>query len=272
VTAASDVYSLGAVLYELLTGSLPHRIEKSTPLALERAICLEPTAAPSTAVRNNRTLARRLAGDLDNIILCAMQKDPERRYTSAEHLAEDLQRYLEHRPVRARPDSPGYRAGKFIRRNRLPATLVGAATAAVVMAAGVATYEARANQIRFREAIRAERGLKRELAGAYARLGKMQSGTPEAVGTYAATVELTKTLWEADPLDARTLNDYGAAQLNLGLAMPLERAKEKRAALERTRDWLTGETRKNPTNAQLRQQLDTATAALAALGQGRTKP
>jgi serine/threonine-protein kinase len=104
VTIRTDVYSLGAVLYELLSGARPHRIEKCTPLALERAICLDETLPPSVAAaRADRDLSRRLEGDLDNIILRAMQKQPERRYASVEHFADDLNRYLEHRPVLARP-------------------------------------------------------------------------------------------------------------------------------------------------------------------------
>jgi tetratricopeptide (TPR) repeat protein len=142
VTVASDVYSLGTVLYELLTGARPHRIERCTPLALERAICLDPVLAPSVAAAADRALARRLKGDLDNIILCAIQKEPARRYASVELLAEDLQRFLEHRPVTARPDSTAYRIGKFIRRNRLSVALGAVATLAVLTGAVVARQQA----------------------------------------------------------------------------------------------------------------------------------
>src|SRR5262245_60285727 len=118
VTIASDIYSLGAVLYELLCLVRPHLIDEVTPLALERAICLDETVAPSAAVRENPTLSRRLKGDLDNIVLRAMQTLPERRYPSVEQMAEDIRRHLEHLPIVARPDSLAYRAAKFIRRNR----------------------------------------------------------------------------------------------------------------------------------------------------------
>ncbi len=149
VVIASDVYSLGAVLYELLTGVRPHHIEQCTPLALERAICLDPVIPPSQAARNDRALSRRLAGDLDNIILRAMQKEPERRYASVEHMAEDLRRYLAHRPVIARPDSLAYRVGKFVRRNRL---VVGASLLLALAVGGSVVLlerEARIAQERF---------------------------------------------------------------------------------------------------------------------------
>src|SRR5262249_44125790 len=87
ITIASDVYSPGAVLSPLLSGARPHRIEQCTPLALERAICLDETIAPSAAAYNH-TVAKRLRGDLDNIILRAMQKEPPRRYPSVEQMAE----------------------------------------------------------------------------------------------------------------------------------------------------------------------------------------
>lgn len=115
VTVVSDVYSLGAVLYELLTSVRPHRIGSYTPQAVERAICDLDVQRPSQAAP---ALAKQLEGDLDTILLKAMQKDPARRYASAEQLAQDLRRYLEHRPILARTDSVSYRAAKFLRRNR----------------------------------------------------------------------------------------------------------------------------------------------------------
>jgi serine/threonine protein kinase len=271
VTAASDVYSLGAVLYELLTGLRPHRIPNASPQALERAICLEPITPPSAALRGNTPLARRLAGDLDAIVLCAMQKAPERRYASAEHLADDLRRHLEHRPVAARPDSAAYRAGKFLRRNRIPASLAGTATSAMAVLAGFAIYETRAGQEKMRKMTAAGRALQRELACVYGLLGDLQAHAPEGVRAYTARRAITKALWEADPTDARSQSDYAVAQVGLGLAIPAERASEKRAVLEQARDWLKATVRQSPANPALREQLNQAHAALAALAQGRTQ-
>jgi tetratricopeptide (TPR) repeat protein/tRNA A-37 threonylcarbamoyl transferase component Bud32 len=150
ITVASDIYSLGAVLYELLTGVRPHRIERQTPLGYERAICIDPTLPPSQVARE-AAVARRLKGDLDNIVMRAMQKEPARRYSSVEHLADDLRRFLEHRPVTARPDSFIYRTGKFVRRNLLAVTLCAVAAVAVIGGSAIAIEEARIAGERFQD-------------------------------------------------------------------------------------------------------------------------
>jgi tetratricopeptide (TPR) repeat protein len=123
VTTAADVYSLGAILYELLTGSKAHRIGSPSTAEVERVVCRTPITRPSGAVPETTPgaarLRRQLAGDLDNIVLMAMRKEPERRYSSVDQFAADIRRYLEGSPVAARKDSMGYRAGKFVRRHRL---------------------------------------------------------------------------------------------------------------------------------------------------------
>ncbi|MBD3162805.1 MAG: tetratricopeptide repeat protein [Candidatus Latescibacteria bacterium] len=128
VTTATDVYSLGVILYELLSGRRPYEVESISQQELERRICdtdppkpslaAGPTESPvATAEGGAKVLSRRLAGDLDTIIAKAMHKDPDRRYASAEQLAEDLRRHIAGFPVLARPDALRYRAMKFARRN-----------------------------------------------------------------------------------------------------------------------------------------------------------
>lgn len=160
VTTASDVYSLGVILYELLSGHRPYRFASRSPHDIEQAICAEEPERPSTAVGkveedrrglitpeavgsaregSPERLRRRLRGDLDNIVLKALRKQPKRRYESVEQLSADLQRHLQGMPVTARKDTVAYRATKFIGRHKagvaaaalLFASLIGGATAAL---------------------------------------------------------------------------------------------------------------------------------------------
>ncbi|HKY03758.1 MAG TPA: serine/threonine-protein kinase, partial [Blastocatellia bacterium] len=145
VTTASDIYSLGVLLYQILTGLRPYHIKTTDPLELSRAICETQPDRPSVAVsrvaeaqsRDHRALRRQLEGDLDNIVLTAMRKEARRRYPSVEQFSDDIRRYLEGRPVLARKDTFGYRATKFIGRNK---ALSGAALlVAVTLVAGIVT-------------------------------------------------------------------------------------------------------------------------------------
>ncbi len=137
VTTATDVYALGVLLYEILTEKLPHRRARRPLSELASELERETIERPSNAARSVAgARARRLAGDLDNIVVKALAREPERRYPSAAALADDLRRHLEGRPVSARPDTLGYRLGKFARRNRLG---VGAAALVVLsLLAGLA--------------------------------------------------------------------------------------------------------------------------------------
>jgi len=150
ITTASDVYSLGVVLYQLLTGRSPYTVQTRTPHVIAQAVCEgEPgrpstmvaraklDAVPGSACREGSTekLRRRLAGDLDDIVLMALRKEPSRRYGSVEQFAEDIRRHLEGMPVVARKGSWSYRAGKFVRRHTVG--VVASAVVAIAVAGGV---------------------------------------------------------------------------------------------------------------------------------------
>jgi len=132
---ASDIYSLGVMLYQLLTDQRPYELNTSRPSEIERIVCEKQPAPPSQLLGRLGGRAR----DLDAIVLKAMHKLPERRYGSAEQLAEDLERWLQDRPVQARPDSASYRLQSFLRRHPLGA---GTSVLLVLLLAGFAVVMA----------------------------------------------------------------------------------------------------------------------------------
>lgn len=232
--ASADIYQLGLLLYELLCGHRAQRVEDPSQRALEAAICAAPTVRPSERVGDGDlalcaarattpgALRRRLRGDLDNIVLMALRKEPERRYGSAEALIEDLERWRQGRPVRARPESLGYIGGKFIRRNAW-AVAAGTALFALLTAYAVtATVQGRAIAEE-RDRARAEAIKARQTQALVLRL--LEAADPERAGGAKLTArELIDRGWaEIEPaldgqpeLQIELLDTVGEAYRKLG--------------------------------------------------------
>lgn len=157
ITTSADIYSLGIVLYELVAGRRPFRLADQTFTAIERIVCEEPPPKPSAAAgpeaaerageRNPSRYRKRLAGEVDNIVLMALRKEPERRYPSVEDLSQDLEKHLQGLPILAERDWAGYRLRKFVRRHL--GAVVAAGLVLVSLVGGII--------ITTRQAARAER-------------------------------------------------------------------------------------------------------------------
>jgi len=140
LTVAADIYSLGVVLYELLTGQRPYRLTRDSRGALENAILESQPARPSEAAAEADR--RALRGDLDTIVLKALKKVPHERYATVHALADDIVRYLRHRPVLAQPDNWRYLAGRFVARNKIAVGAAATVLVAILVGGAIALWEA----------------------------------------------------------------------------------------------------------------------------------
>jgi len=172
VSTATDIYALGVLFYVLLTGKNPVGeqrapadlvkaiVETEAPRASDTAASADSSVAQKRAATPDK-LGRQLRGDLDTIIRKALKKNPAERYGSVTTLADDLQRYLKHEPISARPDTFTYRVGKFVRRNRLAVALTSVAAMAIIAGVTGTAIQSRTarmqRDIAFRQLARAER-------------------------------------------------------------------------------------------------------------------
>ena len=227
MTTASDVYSLGVILYELVTGQRPYRLTGQNPAELVRAITEQEPSRPSTAIglsygssKSQIVKPKLLRGDLDNIVLKAMRKEPQRRYASAEQLGEDIRRYLEGLPVIARRDTFAYRAGKFIGRHKVAVAAMITVMVSLIVGIISTAWQAHVAQI---ERIRAENrsAALHKLATEFLfelhdSIEKYPGSTPARKRLVEVALQTLDNLAKESPNDAALQQDLAAAYLKVG--------------------------------------------------------
>jgi serine/threonine-protein kinase len=200
ITTATDVYSLGTMLYVLLTGRLPYRLEGRQPLEVLKAVTEQEPERPSVVVRTasasapspaetlkqgtTQRLSVRLRGDLDTILLTALRKEPDRRYPSVEAFSEDIRRHLEGLPIKARKGTFAYLGSKFVRRHK---TSLTAAAGVLLCLVGLTAFSVRERVLAERARSRAEQ--------------ERDRAETEAAKSKAVVAFLQETLGSANPYE-----------------------------------------------------------------------
>ncbi|MGE4069714.1 MAG: protein kinase [Lysobacterales bacterium] len=239
ITTGVDIYALGLLLFQLLTGRRPYGATGSTPAAYEQAILTQEPQRPSSAALvasddagelagerglDPQRLSRMLRGDLDAIVLKALRKDPEARFSSVEAMLEDVRRYLEHRPVHARRGDLRYRMGCFLRRHALAASLSSVALCSLLGGFGTALWQASIARHERDQARLA--ALKSESAFAFLKRVFELADPNETMGRQVTAVDLLRKgaadiqqqLQDQPGARIELLNALGGAYVGLGLA------------------------------------------------------
>jgi tetratricopeptide (TPR) repeat protein len=229
---ASDIYSLGVLLYELLCGCAPYRFSTRSPLEVATLVCDQDPVRPAVRVKE-------LEGDLDGIVMMAMRKEPGRRYASVDMLRQDVERHLAGLPVMAHRGGRRYRIGKFVRRHRVEVAAATAVGAALVIGLSVAVLQGRRAT---RERDRAEQALAESNGVTDFLLELFRTGeTGEVPATQLTALDLLRRgALQADDLSnqpmvhARLLDVIGQMSFNLGRLDEAQARLEQAIAIRRS--------------------------------------
>ena len=221
VGAASDIYALGAILYELLAGVKAQQLTTHTPSELERVICQTEVQPPSTRIEpGNVRLRKRLEGDLDTIVLKAMRKEPDERYSSVDLFYKDINRHLKGRTITARPPSITYRFGKFARRHKFSMAAAVLVIISMVVGTWISLVEARRARVEQR---RAEARLSqmvelanRALFDVHGSIERLPGATDARRQLVKTTLDYLENLSKEASGDQRLNKALGAAYYRLG--------------------------------------------------------
>ncbi len=214
---SADVYALGLILFELLTGQRYRTLHAGNETTLRPSAALDTTTATSAGISRLQ-----LRGDLDAITLRALADEPARRYADAQQLAEDVQRHLDGKPVAARPDRLAYRSAKFVRRHRAAVTVGALGLMALLMASGVALWQAAQKTIeaeRARAALRQSEAVRTFMTSVFAQADPLQTrGTDTTAGEILASARerVTHELANEPAVAAELLNQIGNIYVSLG--------------------------------------------------------
>ncbi|HEV2202588.1 MAG TPA: serine/threonine-protein kinase [Bryobacteraceae bacterium] len=263
ITTATDIYSLGVLLYRMLTARMPYGLETRSQAALQHAIREKAPLPPSAVVLTDEDIAipqatqkidiavletrdkarkrlrRKLRGDLDMIVLKALRKEPHERYVSAEQFSEDIRRYLEGRPVIARMDTPGYRWGKFLRRNAVSVAAAVVIAAGLIGTAGVSRDRAQRSNVARLESERRGIESRRELMHTASNLGAAQLSSGDYSAAFASfnrALQIAQEFFDAESASGAkptpdTMTALAENQARLGEVLLATGAKD--AALPR---------------------------------------